>query len=111
MKQQLLPYPVAKNKDPISSFKAREEFHKSGKAESHRKRIMGILRSHNGSTGKKIAVKTGLKFEQVARRMSELRAKGEVINCKNCQLNLYSCKGGGCAFPIYENNLITWWVR
>lgn len=111
MNQLTLPYPLAHTKDPISSFKVGEEFHKSGKAEKHRIIIMNFLRTHNGSTGHKIANNISLTQVQVMRRMSELRAKGEVINCLNCQLNLHRCKGGDCAYPIFKNNEVTWWIK
>jgi len=108
---KLCNQPVAHTKDPKSSFKAGEEFHKSGKAESHYIKIMDFLRKNNGSTGHKIADNTSLTQVQVMRRMSELRAKGEVINCMNCQLNLFRCKGGNCAYPIYKNDQVTWWIK
>jgi len=111
MKQLPLPYPVAKSRDPISSFKAGEDFHKSGRAESHSERIMNALRKRNGSIGKKIAQETKLTFVQVARRLSELRAMGKVKNCNHCRLNLYRCKGGDCAYLRYQNNEILWWIK
>lgn len=110
-RQMLLDEAVAKKSDPESSYKVGEEFHKSGKAEKHREKIMNYLRKNNGSAGHEISAKISLTHVQVMRRTSELRSKGEVINCRNCQLNLYRCKGGDCAYPIFKGNEITWWIK
>jgi len=56
---------------------------------SHKKKILYFLKDE--MTGKEIAEKTGLKFESVMRRMSELERESKVIT-----------KGSRKGFTIYK---------
>ncbi len=74
----LFQRPVAKRNDPLSSYVAGEKFVQSEECKNHKDWIVLKLKVFGAMTGKDIAGKTGLTFEQVARRMIELERTGLV---------------------------------
>ena len=75
-------YPVSHKEDNLFSYLAGERYHKTGKAESDRKKILDCLVDHgadspdNALTHARIAELSGLDYHAVARRSCELGRSG-----------------------------------
>lgn len=69
--------PLAKSKDPLTSYKAAEKAVKTGLTKTHRRQILETLQS-GPKTGKEIAGKAGIDQVAVMRRMHELVKAGKV---------------------------------
>ena len=75
----LFDLPHSRTSDPLSSFKAGDRHHLSGKAESHRQQILEFMRGKRPMTSKQIALNMGMDRHEVARRLPEMARKGLVM--------------------------------
>lgn len=112
--------PLARNKDPVSSFEAAEELVASGDLETQEQEVLAALKLHPGLSSKKLAEVSGLNRYTVARRLPGLRYKGRAQNCliSNCQrccdYNDELCTEAQnylLALPGEKRKALRWWPR
>lgn len=85
MKQQLLPYPLARDKDPMTSHIAAEKMVNSGKLNQQENDVyhraiqyVAYFRNPNDFTAKEISAGSAIDYYTVQRRLSGLRNKGKI---------------------------------
>ena len=88
----------ARKSDPATSHQAIAEHEASGKAESHRQRILENIKVVEGRTFGEIAVAVRLDAVEVMRRLNDLRKAGEIQ------------KGYARVCRVKGTHCLTWWL-
>jgi CRP-like cAMP-binding protein len=72
--------PIARRSDPVTSHLAAEQITASGARSKQAAACLAAVRMNPGSTSAELAVAAGIDRYTAARRLPELRARGEVSN-------------------------------
>lgn len=73
---------LARNSDPITSHMAAEHVIASGLNKRQAAQVLAALREHPGCTSFELARHMGVERAVTGRRLSELKARGDVENCQ-----------------------------
>lgn len=89
---------LARNTDPLTSYKAAFDVERRGTAANHRTRCLEQVRKTPGRTAAELAILCGMERHVPSRRLPELRTAGEVENG-----DTRICTATG-------NMSMTWWL-
>jgi hypothetical protein len=112
--------PLARNKDPISSYEAGEEVVESGRIHTQAQEVLAALTLRPGLSSKTLAEISGLNRYTVARRLPGLRYRGLAQNCpkinctRGCERNDVLCSVGReymVRVPGDKFRSLRWWPR
>ena len=96
-----LLFTVAKRDDPISSYLAGEQAHRSGRAATQREQVLCWLQLHGPATGAEIGM--GINGDRYSghRRLCELERLGLVqrAGCHRCQVTRRKCQVWRAVLP------------
>ena len=94
----LFEYPLSRNRDPVTSFKAADKLAKSGKYLTQKEAVLEALRRNNGATSAELAAYMGVDRYLTARRLPDLERDALVT------------KGLERECKVTEDACVTWWL-
>lgn len=100
--------PVAKKNDPLSSYLAGDECHRSGRMDTQRRRVLETLRRHGPATGAELGMIMSEDRYAAHRRLAELERMGlaERAGFRRCRVTHRKCQVWRAIQP--ERNLFNY---
>ncbi len=90
--EETFDFPLAADKDPISSFEAADKVRESGRLNEQEQVVYDALKRFPGHTSKRLAALSGLNRSVVARRLPGLRDKKKARHCPEEYCMTWGCK-------------------